>query len=301
MKRYAILAATLLLAACSGNKSNMNENIVEAAPAASVHEAGASGTLLTADSVDAVTSATNVANSPTFNGIMMVSPQQKATLSLTMGGKIHSLHVMPGQAVSRGETIATIDNPEYIELQQTYLDAAAQLEYLEKEFNRQSTLGDRDAASQKKVQQSKAEYLSMKARYEAAASRLQTLGIAPQQLATEGIAPYLTVKAPISGFVTNLTANMGTYLDAGDPICDLIDKSKLLLQLTVYEKDLGLIQKGGEVEFRVNGMGKQTFRATIVSIDQSVTSDDYSIKVYARIQSSCTDFRPGMYVRARVK
>ena len=124
MKRYAILAATLLLAACSGNKSNMNENIVEAAPAASVHEAGASGTLLTADSVDAVTSATNVANSPTFNGIMMVSPQQKATLSLTMGGKIHSLHVMPGQAVSRGETIATIDNPEYIELQQTYLDAA---------------------------------------------------------------------------------------------------------------------------------------------------------------------------------
>lgn len=109
------------------------------------------------------------------------------------------------------------------------------------------------------------------------------------------------MKAPLSGYVTNLRVNLGTYLNAGEPICDLINKSQLLLQLTVYEKDLSLMQVGGEVEFRVNGMGKETFKATVVAIDQSVDATDYSIKVYAHVLSNCPDFRPGMYVRARIK
>ena len=256
-----------------------------------------------ADSVgiDGVSSATNVANSPTFNGVIMVSPQQNATVSLTMGGKVHSLKVMPGQAVARGQVIASIDNPEYIDLQQTYLDAFAQTEYLEKEYKRQSDLSANDASSQKKMQQSKAEYLSMHSRLSAAASRLKTLGVNPASVKLNGIQPYLLVKAPINGFVTNLNVNLGKYLDAGEPICDVINKSQPLLQLTVYERELNLMRVGRPVEFRVNGMGKKTFNAQIVSIDQSVDAKDYSIKVYAKVMASNSDFRPGMYIRAKLK
>lgn len=300
---YGCLAAALLAVACSEKQKQAE---VPAVVESSVETAVAVEDTVAADSaaaaeVDGVTAATNVANRPTFNGVMVASPQQEATVSLTMGGKIHSLSVMPGQAVAKGQVVATIDNPEYVALQETYLDAAAQLEYLEKEYARQRTLGERDAASQKKVQQSKADYLSMKARCMAAEARLKALGVSPQTLQTQGISPYLSVEAPISGYVTRLTANLGKYLEVGEPLCDLINKSQLLLQLTVYEKDLSLMRTGGAAEFRVNGMGKQTFAATIVSIDQSVDPTDYSIKVYARVQSSCPDFRPGMYVRARVK
>lgn len=303
---YTLLAAAMLLAACSGSSSREAAVPDEAEPPAVLPVASDSTAQvrpLTADSaaVDGVTAATNVANRPTFNGLMRVAPQQEATLSLTMGGKIHSLSVMPGQAVSRGQEVATLDNPDYVALQETYLDAAAQLEYLEKEYARQRTLGERDAASQKKVQQSKADYLSMKARWEAAGARLQALGADPKSLQEQGIRPYLSITAPISGYVTRLNANLGKYLDAGEPVCDLINKSQLLLQLTVYEKDLSLMQVGGAIEFRVNGMGKQTFAATVVSIDQSVDPTDYSIKVYARVLHPQPDFRPGMYVRARMK
>ena len=57
---------------------------------------------------------------------------------------------------------------------------------------------------------------------------------------------------------------------------------------------------GEEVAFRVNGLGKQTFHATITSIEQALNENDYSIKVYARIKSTLPLFRPGMYVRARI-
>ena len=109
------------------------------------------------------------------------------------------------------------------------------------------------------------------------------------------------MKAPINGFVTNLNVNIGKYLNVGDPLCDVINKSQPLIQLTVYERELNMMRIGRPVEFRVNGMGKQTFSAHIVSIDQSVGEKDYSIKVYAKVTSSNGEFRPGMYIRAKLK
>ena len=300
MKSYFVyLTAALMMAACSGG----NSSDVDSQTSDSVDKSDSVEIKANADSVgiDGVSSATNVANSPTFNGVIMVSPQQNATVSLTMGGKVHSLKVMPGQAVARGQVIAFIDNPEYIDLQQTYLDASAQTEYLEKEYKRQSELSANDASSQKKMQQSKAEYLSMHSRLSAAASRLKTLGVNPASVKLNGIQPYLLVKAPINGFVTNLNVNLGKYLDAGEPICDVINKSQPLIQLTVYERELNLMRVGRPVEFRVNGMGKKTFNAQIVSIDQSVDAKDYSIKVYAKVMASNSNFRPGMYIRAKLK
>ena len=175
------------------------------------------------------------------------------------------------------------------------------LEYLEKEYQRQRILGEQDAASQKRVQQAKADYLSMKSRVEASASHLKTLGVNAQSLHSGGIKSYLPVVAPVSGFVTSMNANRGKYLEVGEPICDIIDKSRILLQLTVYEKDLKLMKIGGKVDFRVNGMGKETFSAQIVAIDQAVDAKDYSVKVYAAVGTVRSDFRPGMYVRAKVK
>ena len=300
MKSYFVyLTAALMMAACSGG----NSSDVDSQTSDSVDKSDSVEIKANADSVgiDGVSSATNVANSPTFNGVIMVSPQQNATVSLTMGGKVHSLKVMPGQAVARGQVIASIDNPEYIDLQQTYLDASAQTEYLEKEYKRQSDLSANDASSQKKMQQSKAEYLSMHSRLSAAASRLKTLGVNPASVKLNGIQPYLLVKAPINGFVTNLNVNLGKYLDAGEPICDVINKSQPLIQLTVYERELNLMRVGRPVEFRVNGMGKKTFNAQIVSIDQSVDAKDYSIKVYAKVMASNSDFRLGMYIKAKLK
>lgn len=291
-------AVISLSSACSGKSTPME-------PASTEQRDSTAADSLLADSsavqVDAVSSATHVENSPTFNGLMVVQPQQHATLSLTMGGRVHSILVMPGQSVHKGQVVATIDNPEFIELQQEYLDAAAQLEYLEKEYERQKSLGSQEASSKKKIEQSKADYLSMKSRKAAASARLTALGVHPAAVQQHGISAFLQVKSPIAGYVTNLQANLGKYLQTGEPICDVINKAEPLLQLTVYEKEIGLMKVGTPLAFRVNGMGKETFSATVVAIEQSVDKTDYSIKVYARVTTPNTQFRPGMYVRSKIK
>lgn len=297
MKTKIMLLCAAFAAAACGNKSEV------ASEAAGDETLKENADTLSADSakveVDAVSSATNVANSPTFNGLLMVSPDRQATVSLTMGGRIHSLAIEPGKAVVRGQVLATLDNPDFIELQQTWLESAAQLDFLEKEYARQRSLGN-DAASQKRIEQSRAEYLSMKSKADAAAAKLRTLGVSTKALLDNGIRQYLPVLAPISGYVTGLDANLGKYIDAGEAICDIIDKKQPMLQLTVYEKDISLMKVGKTILFRVNGMGKATFSATVSSIDQAVDKKDYSIKVYARVKDSNHVFRPGMYVRAKI-
>lgn len=294
-KNLIFISAVLLSACADGGRTSPAEDGSQATAAATD-----SVTAVPNDSLDGVTSATSVAKSPTFNGLMMVEPQQDATLSLTMGGKVHQLNVIPGQAVSKGQTVALIDNPEYISLQQEYLEAFAQEKYLGAEYSRQQKMESEKAASLKTLQQSQADWLAMRSRLQAAEARLTALGISPEELRNHGICAYLPVKAPIAGHVVRLEANLGKYLHEGEPLCHIINKNSPMIQLTVYEKDIASLEVGQEVDFRVNGMGRQTFPATIVSIEQTVDANDYSIKVYAKVKKTHPNFRPGMYVRARV-
>lgn len=247
---------------------------------------------------DAVTGATAVVNPQAFNGIIIVPPQKNVTVTMTMGGTVNSMSMFPGEYVKKGQVIATLKNPEFISLQQEYLDASSQLEFLEKEFVRQQNLSSQEAASQKRLQQSKAEYQSMKSKVDAAAAQLKLLGVNVARLKDSGISPYLEIKAPISGYVTNMNGNVGKYFNVGDPICDVIDKGALLLELTAYEKDLDKLKIGDEFDFQVNGVSGKTYKATLMSIDQRVDDKNRSVKIYLRIKNPGKDFRPGMYVYA---
>lgn len=282
----------LMLAACSSPK----ESRPTEEPVAAVEEALSVDTV----EVDAVTSATSKPNQVSFNGTMVIPPQRMATVSLTMGGIVKSTSLLPGEVVRQGTVVATLENPEFITLQQTYLDSYAQAEYLSAEYQRQKALSAEQAASQKKFQQSKADYLSMKSKMEAAAAQLNLLGVSPETLLQQGIQPYLQVKAPISGYVADVEMNVGKYMNPGEPLCEIVDKSHTLLRLTTYEKDLADMKVGNPVQFRVNGMGKTVFKATLISIGQKVDEDTRSVEVYARVDTTNGQFRPGMYVTARI-
>lgn len=302
MKTILIPLAALLLAACNST-TNTEHTATAVVPDTTLTVSAEKTPDAPADTaqIDAVTSATAMPNHSAFNGTMIVPPQRHATVTLTLGGTVHSTSILPGEYVKKGTVLASLENPDFILLQQSYLEAHAQTEYLETEYQRQQRLSKEEAASQKRFQQSKADYLSMKSRLEAAAAQLTILGIQPADVLKDGIRPYLEVKAPLSGYIAALAINLGKYVNAGEPICDVIDKGETLLCLTAYEKDLTDLEPGSRVQFRVNGMGKQSFNATLLSIGQQVDAVNRSLEIYARVKETNPRFRPGMYVTARVE
>lgn len=291
-----VIPFVVLIAACSSQSPTETTT----AHAASTDTVSKSAVEEPAQEVNATSGATAAPNRTSFNGILVTTPQNHATVTLTMGGSIRSTSLLPGAYVKKGTVLVTLENPEFITLQQTYLDSHAQYEFLHSEFQRQQTLSREEASSQKRYQQSKAEYLSMRSRMDAAAAQLALLGVDTTSLLKNGIMPYLEIKAPISGYVADVKMNIGKHFSVGEPLCEIVNKSDMMLCLTAYEKDLVHLKIGDRVEFYVNGMDKQTFHGVVAMIGQQVNPENRSIEVYVRIAEQNAQFRPGMYATAQV-
>lgn len=294
MKYTIISLSTFLLISCGESTPQVAESIKEQS---SVAEPQNADSILISDATSGATSVAKMAN---LNGILVVPPQNRASVTLPIGGIVRNMSLLPGAYVEKGQLVATIENPEFITLQQNYLDSYAQTEYLETEYQRQKSLAQQEAASQKKLQLSKADFLSMKSRKDAASAQLSLLGVSPELLLEKGIQPYINVKSPISGYISDMKMNTGKYFDAGEPLCEITNKSVMLLKLVAYEKELGKLKIGEMIYFRVNGMGIESFKATITSVGQQIDNTNRSLEVYAIVVTNNSLFRPGMYVTATI-
>ena len=301
--KHTILCALAILTACNST-TNTKQEMPTTVTADSVTVISPDSTAYSqpydSTSIDGTTAATAI-NKVSFNGTLIVPPQNFASVTMLMGGIIRSVNLLPGNYVKKGTLLATLDNPDFISLQQTFLESQAQTEYLKSEYNRQLVLSKEEVASVKKLEQSKADYLSMKSKMEAAAAQLSLLGISTQSLLKNGITPALEIKAPVNGYIGKVKVNVGKYLNEGDILCEIINKQETLLRLTTYEKDLKDIRLGAKVWFRVNGMGTKTFEAKLISIGQEVDETSRSLEVFAKVISEDPNFRPGMYVTAQIE
>jgi len=291
-KTILIYIAALTLVSCGNRKSEQTSENTTLAPVETAET--------DSPEADAPSSITQIIKQPIFNGVLIIPPQYHVTVTLFMDGVVKSTSLLSGMFVKKGDLLATLENPEYIALQQSYIESHAQEEFLEAEFRRQETLASGEAVSKKRLQESKAEYLSMKSRREAAEAQLKLLGFSSSEILAGGIIPQLKLRAPIAGYLANVQINTGTYVSAGSPICEIIDKNKMLLKLTIYEKDIDKIKVGDNLQFRVNGMGTQEFSAKVISLGQKVDNVSRSLEVYATVNTNNPQFRPEMYINAKV-
>ena len=301
--KHTILCVLAILTACnssSDTKQEMPTSVTAYSVTVISPDSAAYSQPYDSTSIDGTTAATAI-NKVSFNGTLIIPPQNFASVTMLMGGIIRSTNLLPGSYVKKGTLLATLDNLDFISLQQTFLESQAQTEYLKSEYNRQLVLSKEEVASVKKLEQSKADYLSMKSKMEAAAAQLSLLGISTQSLLKNGITPALEIKAPVNGYIGKVKVNVGKYLNEGDILCEIINKQETLLRLTTYEKDLKDIRLGAKVWFRVNGMGTKTFEAKLISIGQEVDETSRSLEVFAKVISEDPNFRPGMYVTAQIE
>jgi cobalt-zinc-cadmium efflux system membrane fusion protein len=74
------------------------------------------------------------------SGRVTVAPQNLATVCMPLGGFVKSTTLMPGNAVSKGQTLVILENQEFIDIQLNYLEAKNKFEFAEAEYNRMCIL-----------------------------------------------------------------------------------------------------------------------------------------------------------------
>ena len=233
------------------------------------------------------------------NGTVAVAPQNMATVCAPMGGFIKSTTLMPGNSVVKGQTLAVIENQEFVDVQQNYFEAKNKFEFAEAEYKRHTELYKDEVYSQQNLQQVTVDYKTLKAQVKSLEQKLTLIGINPANLHEDDISSSVAIVSPISGFVTAVNVNLGKFVSPADVLFGIVNSDKLFLELTLFEKDANKVAKGQKIRFFINNETEQ-HEAIITQTGQSVNADK-TYKVYASVSGICKNVLPGMYVNAIIE
>lgn len=235
------------------------------------------------------------------SGKIDVPPGSRAKVTSFLGGYVKSISLLVGNKVAQGQTLLTLESPEYIDLQQSYLETSGQIAYLKSEYERQKTLFDEKISSQKKYLEAESSYKRAKATYESLCRKLTMLRIDPSQVEQGKFSSYITVYSPISGDITAVNANVGMAISPTDVMMEIVDTQAMYLELAVFEKDIFSLKVGQKIKFTVPQVGADEFEAQVTQIGRSVKGDDRVIPVYASLNASTKQqLLTGMFVEAQL-
>ncbi|TXE13219.1 efflux RND transporter periplasmic adaptor subunit [Seonamhaeicola algicola] len=235
------------------------------------------------------------------NGTIDVPPKNKAVISTYMGGYITKTPLLVGDKVKKGQVLATIENPDFIELQQDYLEISEQLNYLKAEFNRQKTLFDENITSQKNYLKAESTYKSNLAHYNGLRKKLLMLHINPLRVEKGHISSKINIYSPIEGYITKVNISNGMHVAADDVIMEIIDTDHIHLELSVFEKDILRIKKGQNIRFKIPEASNETFNANVHLVGTTINDKTRVVKVHAHILNEAnTNFIVGMFVEALI-
>ena len=303
MKKYSIKIAFILitlftLSACNNNTSTADHQEVEEEH----HHEEENTTTLTQTQIKTVDIRLGHIEQKALtatlkaNGVLSVPADHQAKVSTIYTGIIQSVKVEIGAYVHKGQVIATISNPDFLQQQQRLLTVNSQIELAQQELDRQQILYEGNAGTGKNLQAATTQLRTLRTEKAALEEQIRLMGLNPKTLTNEGMQSTLAVVAPISGNISAVYTNNGAYVDASTPIVEIIDNSSLHLHLQVYERDLPYIKVGQQVHFNPTNNTSGEYDAQVYNIAASFENESKSIIVHCHVEGDKQGLISGMNV-----
>ncbi|NJY63699.1 efflux RND transporter periplasmic adaptor subunit [Salinimicrobium sp. CDJ15-81-2] len=205
-----------------------------------------------------------------LNGKVTVDERIAYTQSTHVPGRIERLMVnFTGEEVKRGQALAVVYSPELITAQEELLQAYA-------------------------IRSSQPEL------FEAATQKLRNWRIGENQinkiLESGKATDRFTITADVGGIVTEKLVELGDYVERGMPLYQIADLSKMWVLFDLYERTIGLVDKGDKVEFTVASIPGETFEGTIDFIDPLLNQQTRVATARVEISNKKNRLKPGMFV-----
>lgn len=234
-----------------------------------------------------------------LNGRIDVPPQNLVSVSVPLGGYLKSTKLLPGMHVNKGEIIATMEDQQYVQLQQDYLLAKSKLLLAEQDFARQKELNQSQASSDKITQHAQYEVNSQKIMLNALAEKLKIININPNTVTVENISRTINIYSKIRGFVSKINVNIGKYVNPTDVLFELIDPMDIHLNLKVFEKDIANLRIGQKILAYNNVDPTKKYECEVILISQDISTNGVA-EVHCHFENYQKNLYPGMYMNAEL-
>lgn len=230
------------------------------------------------------------------NGNLKVPNNNKANATSLYGGVVKSISVQVGSYVRKGQVIATIANPMFIQLQEEYLTIGSKITFAQQEVQRQKELNSGNAGALKNLQSANAELNTLRTRRASLQQQIQLMGIDPNALSDGQLKSLLSVTSPISGAVSNVFAKIGSYVDVSSPVAEVVDNGQLHLDLNVFEKDLPMLKVGQTIHFTLTNNPTVEYDAQVFSIGSAFEDESKTIPVHCTVKGNKSGLIDGMNI-----
>jgi len=234
------------------------------------------------------------------NGQLEVPPQNEATVTAIIGANVIAIKVIEGDKVSKGQVLAYLSHPNLILLQTEYINSWNQLQYLEKEYQRQKRLYDEKVGSGREFQKTQAEYQSMIGMVKGYEAQLKMMGLGIDKIQQSEIYEKVPVISPIDGHVRLVEVKTGQYVQPQTEMFEIVNIKHIHADLMVFEKDMHKVKEGQKIHFTIESLPNQELEATIYSVGKAFEQEPKAIHLHAEIENKEGLLIPGMYIRGRI-
>jgi len=205
-----------------------------------------------------------------------------------------------GDSVKKGQLLLTLENPDFIEIQQNYLETYEKLNFLKSEYERQKTLFDENITSQRNYLKAESEYKSTVALFNGLGQKLRLMNISPSKVKEGKITSVIPIYAPIAGDISEVYTSVGKFMDASQVLILIIDSSHKHLELVVFEKDVLSIKKGQLIEFKTPENSEKIYKAEVHLIGKTIDEENRTVPVHGHLENKEEPFLVGMYIEAEI-
>lgn len=289
-----ILAASLTAAGCGASTAT------EAAPENTASTAPVVDIPIVTATVGSVESALEISGT--------LTPLSRVAVKPKLPGAIERMLVDIGDAVTMGQTIATIDRRE-IDAQADAAVAAvavgkAALETAEAalanavlEHDRAKNLYDKGALPRQRLDGAQTAHRSAAAQRDLATANLAQAQAA-QRRARE-IQSNATITSPVTGYVVERNYDAGA-IPGDKPVVVVADMRQMKLEAGVSELEAGRLRIGLKAEVSVQAKPGQAFTGQLAAIAPEVDARNRHFMVDVRVPNPNRALLSGMYASARI-
>jgi Cu(I)/Ag(I) efflux system membrane fusion protein len=214
------------------------------------------------------------------NGKVAYDERNVAQIVSRVAGRIEAARALLWDNVRRGEPIVRLYSPDFMTAEAEYLQALAT----------------------RKVTPSGGDAQMADALVAAARRKLELLGMPAADIdsITEP-APYVWMRAPISGTVLKNNANIGAAINPGDVLYTLGTLANVWITASIYETDLARVHLGQRLEAVTTAYPDRTFTGFVSRISPDIDPSTYTAGIRCDIRNPGGMLKPDMLVRVRIE
>jgi cobalt-zinc-cadmium efflux system membrane fusion protein len=251
---------------------------------------------------------TLIAGSVEVPGQLVANEDRTARLAAPTQGRVLAVHVSPGQRVSAGTGLVTLQSTEASMAQADLAKAQSELAsrraaaaYARSARDRAERLLTLKAIPRQDYERAIADDELARAGVNQAVAELQRTRSNASQLGIDVRAGTMTLRSPISGVVTTREAIPGAVVSAGMPLVTVTDPNALWLTAALPEAFASGVQVGSPLRFTVPAFPGQTFTARVQSVSASFDPATRSLPVRGLVDNTQSRLRPEMFARVWIQ